>query len=248
MKSNRSIWLLTVFVLLLPSAIFADENFSQKLYREYVRNSLDNWEPILREMERNIGKGENPELLYELTLGQYGFIGYLASEGREKKAKTVLGDAFKNAEKLLKIREDWAEAYAVTGGLFGLKIILSPITAPVSGPKSMKNIEKAISVDPYSPAGYIEKGNARYSMPRAFGGSEEEAVELLEKGILLMENQGKNEENWYYLNALLALAQIFSETGRSGKYEAVLRKMVQQEPEMKWVLSKDSGELFRKME
>ncbi len=116
------------------------------------------------------------------------------------------------------------------------KIGMSPLKAPFLGAKSMENIDLAIKYDPESPQGWIERGNALFYMPKAFGGSKEEALQAFNKAKQFMEKEPESlHHNWIYLNVLMILGQSYEKTDNLEMAKITYDKLLKIEPNFSYV-------------
>ena len=100
----------------------------------------------------------------------------------------------------------------------------------------MENIDLAIKYDPESPQGWIERGNALFYMPKAFGGSKEEALLAFNKAKQFMEKEPESlHHNWIYLNVLMILGQSYEKTDNLEMAKITYDKLLKIEPNFSYV-------------
>ena len=144
---------------------------------------------------------------------------------------------------MTELKEDDAEKYASFMGAFiAFEIGIDMYKAIYLGPKSMTYIYESVTINPKNPYGWLEKGNAEYHMPRAFGGSYEEAVANFSKALILFEETNNTDLNWLYLNTLTWLAVSYEKLNDYNNAEIIYQKILAIEPEFQWV----KNELFPK--
>lgn len=224
-----------VLLLVLP-AVIRGQGYESRIYRAYVTGRMDRWKEVMNEIERTYLSTGNQALLFELADAEYGYIAYLLSEGRKKEARKILEKAERHVDRLLRSDPGNPVTYSLLGALYGFRISLEPLKAPFYGRKSVDANEKALELGPEEPRAWLEKANIEFYKPAIFGGSKKEAVVLYEKAVRLFESSpGRTENNWIYLNSLIALATAYEETEAVGKADRVYRKMLELEPDLLWI-------------
>lgn len=103
-------------------------------------------------------------------------------EHRDKKAaRRYVENALNALDDALKLQPGDAESLALLGTLTGIKIFLSPLQAPVLGPRVMSSIKAALSVDSTSPRVYYLAGVSYYNTPVLMGGGVDKGLPFLLK-------------------------------------------------------------------
>jgi tetratricopeptide (TPR) repeat protein len=103
-------------------------------------------------------------------------------EHRDKKAaKKYVEKALKALHDALELQPDDAESLALLGTLTGIKIFLSPLQAPVLGPRVMSSIKEALAIDSTSPRVYYLAGVSYYNTPALMGGGVDKGLPYLLK-------------------------------------------------------------------
>ena len=187
---------------------------------------MDRWKDIVDRMEAIPDK--NNELLLEIVNYQYGYIGYCIEFEKKDDARKYLRDASGNIEILEERNYKPALINAYKSAIYGFRISLNPITAPVNGPKSLNYARIALEMDPDNFFCYIQNGNVQLNMPSAFGGSKEKALEdFLKAKQILEKDPGSVTENWNYMSLLILIGKTYIalEDYSSAKkvYEGILR-------------------------
>lgn len=229
-------YLLIAWLFLLGQNVnSASENPKEQVYRAFISSQMDLWEQVIRELEQKKSTRTDDESL-QLVNYYYGYIGWAIGEELNKEAKNYLKEAKTLVEELTDQYPENPDLYAYTGAFLGYEIGLNKIKAVVLGPESMKNIDRAIELDPGKFQGWIEKGNALFYMPRMFGGSKEKALEAYNKAVQLMEERPQQlKGDWMYLNVLIVLGQSYEKTGQLEQAKSVYEKVLRIEPDMTWV-------------
>lgn len=189
------------------------------------------WEKSLNDTYEAYEKTQNDEFLQEFIMGSYGLIPYLIDNKELEKAENVLDKAQKSFKKL-KNQEKYLSFY---GAFLAFEIGIDFYKAVFLGPKIMDYIDKSLEGNPTNPYGWLEKGNAEFHMPRAFGGSYEEAIVNYSKAVKSFEAKNDTRYNWVYLNTLTFLAQSYIELEQYKEAKKVYEKILQISPDFQWV-------------
>ena len=185
----------------------------ERVYQAFISDQMDDWEAVIEELNRKKSTLTYPQMV-ELVNYYYGYTASLMEEGPKKKARVYNEEAEEIVDDLMAKYPEESDWYAFKAAFIAFKIGLSPLKAPFLGAKSMDNINLAIEYGPENPQGWIEKGNALFYMPKAFGGSKEEALLAFNKAIQFMEKEQESlHHNWMYLNVLMMLGQSYEKTG-----------------------------------
>jgi len=89
------------------------------------------------------------------------------------------------AEQAVKLNPNSSEAHRLLGDLLGELIPHVFAGGMRYGPRSTKEIEKAIELDPRNANAFVARATNYFFTPGMFGGSKQKAVEMLEKAIEL---------------------------------------------------------------
>lgn len=106
------------------------------------------------------------------------------------------------AEKAAKLRPDSSDAHRLLGDLLGQLIPHVFAGGMRYGPRSTREVEKALQLDPRNVEAHIARATSYFFTPSAFGGSKEKAVEHLRRAIELDPRSD---------TAHLWLAQVYAE-------------------------------------
>lgn len=216
----------------LPLLMPASEK--TRIYRAYIHNRMQDWKAVIDEMDSR--KPLDTASLSELVNYQYGYIGYCLGIDRKREARNYLEKAEENLNLLEEKGYKPSMIHAYKSAFYGFKIGLSPLKAPIIGPKSVKQAELAIETDPGNPMGYIQQGNAQFYMPPVFGGSKTEAIAKFKTAAEMMIQNGETVENdWNYLSLLVLIAQSYEELEKWEQAIKYYNHALAVEPEFKWV-------------
>jgi tetratricopeptide (TPR) repeat protein len=193
------------------------------------------WKSMMTEMEKSDKFLTDELYLYELAVYQYGFIAYCIGIKDDETAGTYLYKAKENVEKLIEANNNWAEVYALKGVLYGYEIYLSQFKAVYLGARSTENLDKALELDSDCFSCKIEKANQLYYTPSMFGGNKSDALELYVEAVSYYNKNIYKTEDWYYLNVLRQLADVYEKNGDFENANSMYLKILKYEPNFKWV-------------
>ncbi len=207
----------------------------EMIYRAFVEEKMEMWIEAINILEKEYSRTGGTDLLYELTLARYGYIGYSLGIDNRSEARKHIGLAEETIDILTATPGYESSAYALQAALYAFRISMAPWRALFWGQRSMNLIDKAIETDPNNPSAWIEHGNAMFYAPSALGGSKEEAVKSYSRAIRLMEEEMLDIHRWLYLNTLVGLAKSYRETDNRPMALITYRKALEFEPDFKWV-------------
>ena len=208
----------------------------KKIFRAYITYNTGMWQEGMADLQKIYHSNPSMEVAYEQVLARYGLIGFCLADDNCSDVQQQLDEAINKAKALLKEKEDWSEAHAVLGGLYGLKVGVSPAKALFLGPRSANHISRGTEENPNNPAAWVERGNMKYHAPRIFGGSKKEAIECFTKAVQLYDQQPQRRQySWMYLHAMAWLGKAYEDTKQTDKALAIYRKALAFEPEFSWV-------------
>jgi tetratricopeptide (TPR) repeat protein len=239
---ERKKHILIVFILLF-AGLTARANYRSEIYHAYVYNKMHDWKAVIDTMNRVTPKSD--EFLLELVNYQYGYIGWCLGNRRTDEGLKYLDMAEKNIDILSGKAGYLSITNAYKSAFYGFRIMVSKLSAPFLGPKSMSCARKSVSADGENPFGYVQLGNIEFYMPAVFGGSKKEALGYYLKAEHLME-KGKNGTagDWNYLSLLASVVQTYYQTGDYESAMSVIRKILSIEPEYDWV----KNEMYQQVE
>ncbi len=207
----------------------------EMIYYAFTRDRMETWIRAINILEKEYRRTGNIDVLYELTLARYGYIGYSLGTSDRTAAREHIRLAEEHIDKLTASSRYASSAYALQAALYAYRISMAPWRAVFWGQRSMNLIDRAIETDPRNPQAWLEHGNAMFYAPATFGGSKEKALESYNRAISIFESEMKEHHRWLYLNTLVALAKSYQETGNKTMARITYRKALEFEPEFTWV-------------
>ena len=235
-KKNRLCGLTLLLLLPFFSTMAQTKDLSYyqcAFYDSYRAGTMAPWPSLIAEMEK--AKNQSLEWQTETVKAIYGLVGYQIGQGQKDVARKYVDDADARLEKLLEKYPRDARLHALAGAFYGYKIALAFYKAPFLGPKSLSHIDKAISLDPKEPSGYIEKGNSLVYRPAAFGGDKEEGLALYRKALALMDARSEEKCNWQKMLLRTFMVKALYETKRDAEAQAFVKQMEKEYGSMDWI-------------
>ena len=212
------------------------EGFKKRVTEGYATGNQGIWESGLRGLQDLNESQASYNLQFEILLAEYGLIGFLLSQdGKKAQASTQLEKTLTLAHTYAKKYPQKGELKAILGGLYGLKIGLSPVKGMYLGPRSLKYLSQATELSPSHPLVWIEMANAKYHSPSLFGGDMKKAQAYFQKGIELYEKQQNPSSSWVYLHALVWEGKAQEELGNWETAQRSYQKALKARPDFTWV-------------
>jgi len=225
---------LLLHVVMWASLIPVQAGNRTAIYEAYVSADMLKWKQLIDRMEKEPGKTD--AILLELVNYQYGYIGWCLGEDRNEEAEKYLGLAEKHIAVLASKSYKPSYVNAYKAAFYGFRISLSPIKAPVLGPKSLRCAELAMQQDKTNPFGFLQFGNALYFRPKLMGGSKVKALVYLLKAEKLMEaSKNTLSDDWNYLSLMALISLGYQQTDRPELAEKHYEKLLKTEPRVAWV-------------
>ncbi|MEA1887574.1 MAG: hypothetical protein U9N72_10245 [Bacteroidota bacterium] len=228
-----------VVILIFSSRITEAQDiytYRSRIYDSYARGEMSGWRAAIEEMEKEYERSGSMELLHELLLSQYGFIGYCLKEDMKKEASYHLERAWDNLEILKGKNPGNAKLMALEGAFMGYEMGIHKLKAMVLGPKAKEKIDGAVEKDPNTVRTLLEKANQLNFSPKIVGGDTEEAIEYYKKAIRFIEADTENiAKNWIYVNTVVVLAYTYEQMGNNSHACALYEKLIDYDSNIKWV-------------
>ncbi len=143
---------------------------------------------------------KDPDAQYRAALAS-SYLAEVALEVRDKKlAEQAAVRGVRAAEQAIALKPQTAEYYRVLGTLCGQVVPANLLTGLGYGKRAKDAIDKAVALDPKSPAAYLARGVGNYYLPEALGGGLNLAVADFRKSIELAP---KDADAWLWLGIAL---------------------------------------------
>lgn len=206
------------------------------VYKGYISGDMTIWKKGMGELEAAYERTHDACSLYSLTEARYGYIGYMLGAGKKSEAKPLVEAFESDIDRLSGYTEYRAESEAFRVALYGFMMGLNPARTITLGPKTIKQLEKAMATDLSSPSVWIEKANSESYMPAFAGGSKAKAAESFREALRLFENdRNLSGCSWRYLNTMVLLGQLLEKMEDYSGARDIYKKALAKEPGFSWV-------------
>lgn len=188
---------------------------------------------------------------YYIALVDYRLVSFYFSKQDKDKSKPFIDDGIDQLKQCLESKTDFVEAHSLLSASYGNKIAVSPFSAMTLGPKSGKEMGKAMELEPNNPRNYLIAGWSAYFTPKLFGGSIEKAKNYFEQAIAYFDSFKVTDPilpDWGHDEAYawLGMAQMEAEEFEGAKTN--FHKALEINPEYGWVTYVLLPDLQKKMQ
>lgn len=218
-------------VALCPLPLYANAPARLLQGMSLLEEGLNRWdqkcmEQALEHFDRSVQKkNEQYEAWYLKGLAEFHLMllhKSLATKPDKELAAILREAAEHSMDRVLSLKEDFGEAWALKAVLLGMAIAEHPLTAAWRGPRLQKFQKKALALDPGNPRIWYLMGMSRHFAPGPFR-SEEQAKKYLLRAAELFEHDqpGRRTFNypaWGHAHCLMFLGEI--SRGQNDKKEA----------------------------
>ena len=241
MMLNLKTWPLSFLIVCMISHSSYSQSLSscrQEIFKGYTSGNQASWEKGILGLEQLMSKEPSFPIQYELLLAQYGLVGFLLSqEGKRAQAAAQIEKTLAGAKACLDQYPNKGEVMAMIGGIYGLKIGLSPAKGIYLGPRSLRYLNEGKKTSPQHPGVWVELANAKYHSPALFGGNNQEAITFFTKAVSLFKQSPSDKNNWLYLHSMAWLGQAYEKEEDWTNAEKIYREALKKWPNFDWVKS-----------
>ena len=161
-------------------------------------------------------------------------IRYLFQQNK-KSAKKHIYEGIEHLEKAIKLKDDFAEAYALLSLLLVYKIDnLSILSAFSSHSKAKKYIEKALELEPENPRVLFIAGYITYYTKEVYGGDKEKGLKYFQKSVDAFETYNPPQRfypDWGIVRANYHLGFSNMELGNLDEAQKCFEKVLEMSPD-----------------
>ena len=177
----------------------------------------------------------NPVVRYASAYADWRLSALPDVTGEEK--DDCLSEATRKLKEITESSDRFAEAHALLGSVYGMRIGRSPWTGMVLGPRSSAAIERAVALEPDNPRILLQQALGAFHTPRMFGGSKEKAEALLRRSIAAFERETEDTAwpNWGRADAHIWLGQVLQDKGDLDGAREAYQRALAVAPEHAWV-------------
>ena len=221
-----------VMTLLCAMPAFAKIDLEKSLYNAFISNDYRQWAKVvsLYEQEANLNSTEER---INLIHCYYGYTSVLIDKKQTTEAKKSIAKAEKLIEEGLHQSPKNALLLDYQGTFISYKITMNKLRGLSLGKKAIALIDQAYALAPNSVQILFDKGNALYYPPKLFGGDKQAALSYFQKAIKIVEQSGKTQNNWVYLQMLFISAHCHELLGNNAEATTAYKKALSKEPNFK---------------
>jgi tetratricopeptide (TPR) repeat protein len=147
------------------------------------RGDVDGLETLLKTAHDEASRTGSADSYIRIALFADWLIEAAQDHQNDKLVKHAAEEGVAAAERAVKLSPDSSEAHRLVGELLG-ELIPHVFAGGIRyGDRSIKEIERAIQLDPHNPNAYVARGTTYFFAPEKFGGSKEKAIDMLKKAI-----------------------------------------------------------------
>ena len=182
---------LFLILLLIPMLSFSQTNIDSLIIqgKQQLHQATNRWTDadLLQArayFERLLMDGSKSWLVhYYIGLVDYRLVSYYFSKQDKDQAKQFINDGIEHLLATIDSNKNFSDAHSLLSSLYGNKIGMNPLLGMTLGPKSGKEMGKAIELDPKNPRNYLIAGWSAYFTPKMFGGGKGKAKNYFEQAI-----------------------------------------------------------------
>ena len=175
---------------------------------------------------------------YYIGLADYRLASYFFATNNTDQAKQYIDDGIEHLKKCLDAKEKFADAHSLLSSLYGNKIGMNPFLGMTLGPKSGKEMGKAMSIQSNNPRNHLLAGWGAYYTPKMFGGGKDKAENYFQQAIASYETFQVSDPilpDWGHEEAYAWLGIINTENEQYNQARQNFKQALQIFPEYGWV-------------
>jgi tetratricopeptide (TPR) repeat protein len=130
-----------------------------------------------------------------------------------------------------------AEAHALLSTVLGMQIGSNPLKGMILGPRSGRELDRALALGPENPRVWLVKGSSELNKPKLFGGGAEPAVESLRQATALFDRDDPEPglPRWGRAEVWAWLGQAYAALGRTTEARDAYERALEIEAAYAWV-------------
>lgn len=221
----KKIVLLIVTMLMLVSAQ-AGVVDHDKMFEAYLKGDLQTWKSELTKYTstKNLTFDDKCEIANYL----YGYIGFIVDgKGKKDEVEGWLKIFDSYIELMIKNSKTESMGHLYKAGSAGMKAKLYKGKLVSYGVNTLKELDKALEVDPNNPIAIGLKGNTKFYAPGILGGSKTKALSYYAKAIKMLQANCPKVYRWNLWALKLCVVEAYVGLGEDEKaknyYEQVMR-------------------------
>lgn len=210
------------------------DNIQELMYTASTLNSELLWDKSIAKAKLKYETTACSEDLLQLCYGYYGKLGNCLSRRDKEQGNNTVDLGLAAAELLSHDVAYASTANALLAAFNGMSIGLSPMKGMFLGPKSDKQVNKSLELDPNNAIGWLQKASSQYNTPRMFGGSVKKSIESFKTSIVYFEEDASKPQ-WMKMEAMVWLGQAYHDLGDYQQAYDTYKAILEIAPGYKWV-------------
>jgi tetratricopeptide (TPR) repeat protein len=245
-----------VFCLMFP-AVFSAGNIPQQTIlkaKDELRTGVNTWDPETMKRAKDMFLGlllrKDPDaawLHYYIALSDYRLATYYLEESQSEEAELHTMEAQKHLDKVIELKPDWGEPFALYASTLGYEIALDWSKAMSLGMKIGEYYGIALELEPDNPRVNLLKGAGELYTPVEYGGGPDIAIATLSHAVSLFENEKAahpKAPSWGKEEAYTFLGMAHQQKGENEKARELYQKALKVNPD--FGLAKESLQALKK--
>ena len=205
----------------------------RSLVKTYADGSWSGWGPEIAKAEKSLPN--DTESKFVLINLYFGYVGHFIDGGNYDIAFEYIHKGEKLIQQILVVEPSNVTALSYKGAFLAFRVGINRIKYLATAFNGLSLIYKAYDMDKNNLIAILNKASALYFLPAVFGGNKAETIRLLNYACSLMEKSGDTLDNWMYYYTLIFIGRSNEKTGKLIEAKHAFEKVLQLEPEFKWV-------------
>ena len=225
----------TIIIIILSAfTLTGHQDLADKSMQAYIKSSPLLWQQVVKDQKNIYENSKSNKDLFDLAMAEYGLVNATMADQNETLFDAYIEHLDEHLERLEEEGYRISEVKALMSAIAGLKIAYSPWKGMLLGPKAGYLIDEAVDKGGELPIVQKLYGNYLLFTPETWGGDPKKAVDAYQKSIDGFE-AADQLDHWMYLDAMVWQSQALIKLGRKPEGVALLEKVLQVEPDFKWV-------------
>lgn len=224
----KKVVLLIVMTFMLVSAQ-AGVVDHDKMFEAYLKGDLQTWKTELTKYTSNKNLTFNDKC--EIANYLYGYIGFIVDgKGKKEEVEGWLKIFDSYIDLMIKNPKTESMGHLYKAGSSGMKAKLYKGKLVSYGVTTLKELDKALELDPNNPLAVGLKGNSKYYAPGILGGSKTKALTYYSKAIKMLQANCPKVYRWNFWALKLCVVEAYVGLGEDEKAKNYYDQVMKAEP------------------